>query len=780
MINKHSIPLAGFRTFGTTIADKLFRKHLLATTILAVLLARVVLGEGLYPFAIPFFVAFGPLNPLFMAAGVVIGHLSVGVGGTFWLILPLVPVYFIRIRAPTANAASLILLALAGQIAFRLPTIIGQPMISYDWIVLILEFSLVATGVLIFAQARSALRREPSGADEGLEQSLCMVVTCALALTSIAGIYIGPFNLLVVAACWLVLTAAAAGGSGAGACAGIVAGVLAGYGHAYPAVAVATLGMAGLLAGLFSVWGRIGTFSGFAAGTIAMIIYGGYPAITFGLADLCFAGLLFLLTPVLVQEKVRRILVNQNSEWAWEYQRRLRKTTVLKLQRLAMVFSRLSNSFVHNGGVEDMVGNHVQMSRMLDHLACDVCTGCMNYKRCWEKELYSTYSQLMDYLTTVTDEGEAGFDGLLSRRCHNIEQLLVRAGSLYRQYASERSWALKVNECKDVVSEQLRGVSDVMGQLARQIRLDVNCRQDLEDELADRLAGWGVEVLDLKVEGTERNLPQVHIRAKVPAGENPLGVMQAMVSDVIGYPLQLVENTPGGDVNKLVFAMPIKYKFDLGVAQSAKDDVSGDSFSHLQTGAGKHVYMLSDGMGKGTKARAESNQALLLARDMLEAGFSEDTAIKALNSLLVLRQGNEQFATLDMAVIDNTRGKMDVYKTGAVASFIKKGGEIELIAGAGLPIGIVAGIEPRLMARSLTAGEYVVMVSDGVIDGQDRDEGWVINQLKMMGDIAAPTMARQLLNRATKIGSQLHDDATVVVIRIKEAKNEAYWDRRAG
>ncbi|HPZ22393.1 MAG TPA: SpoIIE family protein phosphatase, partial [Bacillota bacterium] len=345
-----------------------------------------------------------------------------------------------------------------------------------------------------------------------------------------------------------------------------------------------------------------------------------------------------------------------------------------------------------------------------------------------------------------------------------------------RQYASERRWAEKVNECKDVVSEQLRGVSEVLAGLSKQVRLDVNCRQDLEEELAQRLMNWGVEVLDLSVVGTERNLPQVRLQAKVPAGENPLGAIQAMVSDVLGQPLQLVENVPKGEANKLTFAIPVKFQLELGVAQAAKDDVCGDCFNYLQTASGKHAYLLSDGMGKGNRARAESDQALVLARDMLEAGFSAETAIKAINSLLALR-GKESFASLDLAVFDVTKGQIDLYKTGAAPSFLKNGGEVEQISGAGLPIGIVPGIEPRQAVRCIRDGDYLVLVTDGLIDGHDRDEDWVASQLRSMGNIAAPVMARQLLNRAGKMGTKFADDATVIVVRVREAKKTPYWNQ---
>jgi len=776
LINKHSIPFSGFRVLANTLVDKLFKQHILVTAVLAMLLTRVVIGDGLRPFAIPFFTAVAPVNPFVAAAGVFLGNLTAG-GRGIWLLLPLVPIYFIRIRAPTISSAGLMLLTVAGQLMYRVPSLVSQAMLSYDWLLLLMELALAATGVLIFHQANRALRQGPKGADEGLEQSLSLVVTCALALTSISGLALGPFNILAVAACWLTLMAALTGGSGAGACAGVVAGVLVGFGHVYPAVVVAALAMAGLLAGLFSTWGRLGAFAGFAAGIVAMLIYGGYPSVTLGLADLSSAGLLFFLTPNPLREKARRLLVNKNNEWAWEYQQRLRRSTVSKLQRLAMVFSRLSNSFDNSGGVQDMAGNHLEMGRLFDHLAANVCTGCVNYKRCWEKELYSTYRQLLDYLTVDGEKGQ-GFDGLLARRCPNIEELLGQAESLYQQFASEQRWAVKVNECKDVVSDQLRGVSDVIGQLARQIRLDVNCRQDLEDELTQRLSNWGVEVLDLSVEGTERNLPRVEMRAKVPAGENPLGVIQAMVSEVVGSPMQLVENSPLTGASKLIFALPLKYKLELGVAQAAQADVSGDSFSHLQIAPQKQVYMLSDGMGKGKGARVESTQALTLARNMLETGFSAQTVIKALNSLLVLR-GKEQFATLDMAVVDSSVGKMTIFKTGAVTSFIKEGRSVETISGAGLPIGILPGVEPRLVERNINSGQYLVMVSDGVVEGQNRDENWLRTQLESMGNITAPNMARQLLNRAKQVGSPLHDDATVMVVKIKEAKTESYWQRRA-
>ena len=41
-------------------------------------------------------------------------------------------------------------------------------------------------------------------------------------------------------------------------------------------------------------------------------------------------------------------------------------------------------------------------------------------------------------------------------------------------------------------------------------------------------------------------------------------------------------------------------------------------------------------------------------------------------------------------------------------------------------------------------------------------------------------MARQILNRAQRMGSPLQDDAGVLVVRVRESKNEAYWTPPGG
>ena len=47
---------------------------------------------------------------------------------------------------------------------------------------------------------------------------------------------------------------------------------------------------------------------------------------------------------------------------------------------------------------------------------------------------------------------------------------------------------------------------------------------------------------------------------------------------------------------------------------------------------------------------------------LLQAGFSIDVSVKTVNSLLALRSAGENFATVDMAIIDQYNGEVEFLK----------------------------------------------------------------------------------------------------------------------
>lgn len=99
-----------------------------------------------------------------------------------------------------------------------------------------------------------------------------------------------------------------------------------------------------------------------------------------------------------------------------------------------------------------------------------------------------------------------------------------------------------------------------------------------------------------------------------------------------------------------------------------------------------HVCV-SDGMGSGKQAQAESTLVVDLLEKLLEAGFSRESALKLMNSAMVISAGEESYSTVDFATIDMYTGELELAKTGAAPSFIKSGKKVSVIENESLPAG---------------------------------------------------------------------------------------------
>ena len=57
-------------------------------------------------------------------------------------------------------------------------------------------------------------------------------------------------------------------------------------------------------------------------------------------------------------------------------------------------------------------------------------------------------------------------------------------------------------------------------------------------------------------------------------------------------------------------------------------------------------------MGSGLTAYRESELVIDLLEQFLEAGFSKETAVRMINSALILRSDAQVFSTIDIASLD--------------------------------------------------------------------------------------------------------------------------------
>ena len=219
------------------------------------------------------------------------------------------------------------------------------------------------------------------------------------------------------------------------------------------------------------------------------------------------------------------------------------------------------------------------------------------------------------------------------------------------------------------------------------------------------------------------------------------------------------------------FVEKTNFEVVYGVERCVGDyqQISGDSFSFMQKEEGQFLASLSDGMGTGLNAYQESEKVVDLLEQFLEAGFSKETAVKMINSALVLRDQGKTFSTIDISSIDLYSGVCEFLKIGAATSFIKRGNWVEAITSTSLPAGVFQQTDYEKTCRKLYDGDMVIMVTDGVLDVLP-----VEHQEKLMKDIILEhqtnnpkELADYILSRVRQYKSgRFLDDMTVLVMGI--------------
>ena len=205
-----------------------------------------------------------------------------------------------------------------------------------------------------------------------------------------------------------------------------------------------------------------------------------------------------------------------------------------------------------------------------------------------------------------------------------------------------------------------------------------------------------------------------------------------------------------------------------GTAKAVKEmeKVSGDNYSFYEGDDGKMAVILSDGMGSGEKACKDSARVIEMTERFLEAGFRKEAAIQMINGALAASGHEENLSTLDICDMNLYTGECEFIKVGAACTYIKRGRLVDRLSTQNFPLGVFGQLEPEVIYRTLQNGDYVIMLSDGVLDALSQGIGEeVLPEIIGKMDYSNPNeIASQILAYClTQSKGQVRDDMTVLV-----------------
>lgn len=158
----------------------------------------------------------------------------------------------------------------------------------------------------------------------------------------------------------------------------------------------------------------------------------------------------------------------------------------------------------------------------------------------------------------------------------------------------------------------------------------------------------------------------------------------------------------------------------------------------------------------------------------MEGGFTEEASLRLINSVFIVDSDDISPASLDMGIIDLYSGVCDFMKIGASTTFVKRGGWIEAIKANSMPIGTENIVDMETASKKLYDGDFVIMVSDGVIDAIDMEDKdrYMSDILMDIHSTNPQEMAKNILDRIIEeADGRKNDDMLVMVAGV--------WDKCA-
>lgn len=344
-------------------------------------------------------------------------------------------------------------------------------------------------------------------------------------------------------------------------------------------------------------------------------------------------------------------------------------------------------------------------------------------------------------------------------------------------------WQRKLKENQGLLADHLKEMAHIMAQVAKETCLYHPMGERRYRQMSKLLKESGIQLRNffelehedrhVEISLTMRTTPEKYIRL----GEKE----HISVEDVADYisaamntKLRAVKNAPvylTPEWSTYYFLEEPGYHILTGVAKAVKETekISGDNYSFHEGDNGRMVIILSDGMGSGEKACSDSERVIEMMERLLEAGFGKEPAIQMINGALAAAGQEENMSTLDVCDMNLYTGECEFIKVGAACTYIKRGRLVDRLSAQNFPLGVFGQIEPEVLYRTLQSGDYVIMLSDGVLDALSQGIGEeVLPEIIGKMEYSNPNeIANQILTYCLKQSKgQVRDDMTVLVTGI--------------
>ena len=614
---------------------------------------------------------------------------------------------------------------------------------------------------------------------------LISIAICAFGELSVLG-----FSIRNILSILIVLILGWKNGILVGTTAGVTIGVTLGIIVQTEPIMIAAYAISGMIAGILNKFGKIGVILGFILGNIVLAyVANGYTVELIHFKEILIASIGLLALPKNVEINIEEF-VGKSKFLPVFSNRGLNKSKEVaeNLNNVSETIHIMAKSYKQEElsqeeeKVQREENKQIFITKLLDELDAykenllyddlantegkivqDIFDFLIDKQSIERKDLLKIFAENNSYIVGVNDNK-------ISKYLEdNINQVLRAVNSAYQRSKSDFVWKKKLEQSKKNMKNQLDNVSKAIQDIANNIEKSSKLEEEQEkqrEEIITLLKQKQIEVEDVILKKENRYFIEIYLNKNQEEFEN------VDISEILSKVCKerIVENKEASLGNRINYISDDNYVMGFATANATKNksEVSGDSILNIRLKDGNYLIAISDGMGSGSKAMQSSRQALKMLENLLLSGFDKNTSIELIKSALI-SQNEESFATLDIAIVDLYKGKVEFMKSGACPTYLKLNKKVKVVKANSLPTGIIDESKLDIFDVDIQENEIMLMCTDGILDSNveyKNKELWIKYLLEDIETNNTKKISDLILNEAIDNNYGIpKDDMTIVTCK---------------
>lgn len=609
------------------------------------------------------------------------------------------------------------------------------------------------------------------------EELISMAVAISLMISGTWGVTMFGISLRNILALALILMVGYTSGSAVGAASGVALGAIVGMSSNNMMYFISMYGLCGLIVGIFKETGKWISGISFLISFCILKIYSDAGQ-SFKIVEALISCAIFLFIPGKIYANIGLELnwKEKQDDIGMKYVNKVRNIFVDRLNNFSDVLYNMS-SILNNLVDNDKLAIKNKSAMLIENLADRVCSNCPMNSICWKREIHYTYGAFEELIQNY-QENRNIIPKEIDRKCTNRTQLLKATEDIVNHYIIKEMWRNRLSEGRELLAGQINNMAGSVKEIVEEFDSDIQIDNVLDRNLSKLLEKNNIKIKELICIKDKKDRSVIKMSLKACGGSQKcIKEILPIINEVTGKCMSVSDEGCKIDVNSgncnITFEETPKYHVStyVGGESKAGEKHNGDSYSFGKLLDGSYMTLISDGMGSGPQAEHESRAAVELIEKFTSAGFSKETAINTVNSIMTLKFSEEEkFSTIDLSSIDLYTGEVDFMKVGAVASFIKSDNKIKIVDSKTLPIGVLDKADIEINKNVVKNGDIIIMLSDGVLDYNNEDLGnteWIEEYLRNNNFNNPKDIAEGIIVKAKELnGGKVKDDITVIASKI--------------